>query len=334
MALSSEAVQAAAEAMRQISTEAAGERGRRAAVAALVLRAVEAELEWREDAKFVGRRAEVEVAAVANGSERRYLKGLLTAARGGMVEDVAGVLVEYASGLEAARRLEEAAAVLALAGSVMPECAEVALRAGRVARLQGDAARALSLYRSAREMDGGSGPMGRLAEIGEAVVAAEPAQALGEVIRRAASLGDMEAAAVGLEERARVRRQGEDRRGAARDLRAAALRFRDPVDRGRVAHELADLYVAAGDAEAAREALLFGLAVGDRSQQEHARSRLHTLSRDLGDQLGMRRWRSFRPPALVSLSARPTKVRAGTESAAGRLSRWRRRAEAALAAGY
>ncbi|HEX2203048.1 MAG TPA: hypothetical protein VHG91_07110, partial [Longimicrobium sp.] len=106
-----------------------------------------------------------------------------------------------------------------------------------------------------------------------------------------------------------------------RDLCLAAARFTDPVDRARVAHELAGVTLAGGDADAAREALLVALAWGDAPQQDHARSRLHTLSRDVGDQVGTRRWRSFKRPSIVSLSAyRPA---ASARSAAPRLRRWR-----------
>jgi hypothetical protein len=88
-----------------------------------------------------------------------------------------------------------------------------------------------------------------------------------------------------------------------------------------VAHELAGITLAAGDAAAAREALQLALAWGDAPQQDHARTRLHTLARDLGDQVGMRRWRSFKRPPLVSMSAyRPAPA---TQSLAPRLLRWR-----------
>jgi hypothetical protein len=60
---------------------------------------------------------------------------------------------------------------------------------------------------------------------------------------------------------------------------------------------------------------------GDSPQREHARARLHTLCRDLGDQVGMRRWRSWERPTLVSLSLRPRTQTAS--SLAPRLSRWR-----------
>ncbi|HYR07036.1 MAG TPA: hypothetical protein VEQ60_04695, partial [Longimicrobium sp.] len=100
-----------------------------------------------------------------------------------------------------------------------------------------------------------------------------------------------------------------------------AARYTDPVDRARAAHELAGAALALGDAGAAREALLVALAWGDAPQKDHARTRLHTLSRDLGDQVGMRRWRSFQRPSLVSLSAyRPAP---SGRTLAPRLLRWR-----------
>jgi hypothetical protein len=135
------------------------------------------------------------------------------------------------------------------------------------------------------------------------VVSGDAVGALGRAIRRALAAGDAEAAAVGLEERAAARRASGDRVGAARDLLLAAARFTDAVDRARVAHALAGVTLAAGDADAAREALQLALACGEAPQRDHARTRLHTLSRDVGDQVGMQRWRSFKRPPLVSLSA-------------------------------
>ncbi|HET7229529.1 MAG TPA: hypothetical protein VFJ16_05970, partial [Longimicrobium sp.] len=98
-------------------------------------------------------------------------------------------------------------------------------------------------------------------------------------------------------------------------------RYTDAVDRARVAHELSGVALALGDAAAAREALQVALAWGSAPQQDHARTRLHTLSRDVGDQVGMGRWRSFKRPPLVSLSAYRPAQTAG--SAAPRLMRWR-----------
>ena len=120
---------------------------------------------------------------------------------------------------------------------------------------------------------------------------------------------------------AAVRRAGGERMAAARDLVIAGARYTDGLDRAPVAHALASQLLTGGDVEGAREALLVALEQGERAQQDHARSRLHTLARDLRDQVGMRRWRSFKPAPLVSLSA----YRAGVprRSAARRLRPWR-----------
>jgi tetratricopeptide (TPR) repeat protein len=325
MQLTSQALQIAAGALQHISETTPGERGRRAGMVALALRSVERLLDEPEAAEFLALRVEREIDALPAGSERSLLRRLLLIARGGSGA-LGDVLMEYAAGLEEARRLPEADAVMTLALAVEPARADLALQAGRVARLLGDRDRALDLYRAASELDASGGTVARLAAVGEAVIADDPERALSRVIRRSVDSLDHEAAAVGLEERARVRRSNGDRRGAARDLGFAAARFPDAVDRARVAHQLADLFVAGNDPEAAREALLFALSCGDRSQRDHARSRLHTVSRDLGDQVGMRRWRSFTPPALVSLSARP--VARVTSSAAPEIARWRERVEA------
>jgi tetratricopeptide (TPR) repeat protein len=318
----SQSVQLAAGAFQQISESSPGERGRRAAAGALVLRAAEQAVEPGEGMAFLLGRARAEVDGLPKGAERSILRRLLSLldADAGSAR-LAESLVSYACELEKTRRLPEADAALALARSLASADAEVALHAGRVARKLGERARALELYRAARALDGSGGSIARLAEVGEAVVSPEPEGSLSRVIRRALRAGDAEAAAVGLEERARLRRAGGNRRGAARDLCFAAVRFTDPVDRARVAHELADVGVASGDPLAAREALLVAADWGDAPQREHAQARLHTLARDVGDQVGMRRWRSGKRPSLTSLSlyrGAPAAV-----SAAPRLARWR-----------
>jgi tetratricopeptide (TPR) repeat protein len=315
---------AAVAALEQVSEAAPGERGRRASTVALVLRTVQEVVDGTSRGSFLRRRAEVELDRLPKGRERALLRRLLSD-----VEEAGGqaseILVEFASGLEEARRLDEATAVLMMARALEPTRAEFALRSARVARLQGDREGALALYRVASELDGGSGSVARLSRIGEAVAdGSEPA--LAAAIRWAIRSEDWEAAAVGLEERARLRRKGGNRAGAARDFVAAASRYPDAVDRARVAHQLADLFIAADDPEAAREALFFALTSGDRAQRDHARSRLHTVSRDLGDEVGMRRWRSFQRPVLVSLSSRVAVPAAA--SSAPMLTRWRQRVEA------
>lgn len=319
MLLPAPALQSAAEALREISDMNPGERGRRAALVALVLRALERSAGDEDEGAFLRRRAQLELEGLPRGSERGLLLRLVSTADIGP-DMIAELLGDYAAGLEDARRLDEAAAVMGLACALAPERADLALLAGRIARLRGDREKALELYRAASELDGGSGSVARLAAIGEAVVAVDSERALSRAIRAAIRAGDPEAAAVGLEERARMRRAAGRRTAAARDFGLAAVRFEDAVDRARVAHQLADLFIAGDDPRAAREALLFALGSGDATQRDHARARLHTVSRDLGDQVGMRRWRSFKPQSLVSLSSRPRVPAAHT--AAPRVARW------------
>lgn len=317
--MSSTAFMTAAGAMQRFSGETPGERGRRASVVALVLRTVEAVGEDAESTGFLVRRAEAEVDGLESRGERSYLRRLLASAFAEDEADRAALLAEYAGALEDARRLPEAATVIGLACDLAPARADLWLRAGRIARLSADRERALRLYARAREMDTGRGRIARLAAIGEAVVGPEPEAAVGRVIREAVRSGDSEAAAVGLEERGRLRRAAGDLRGAGRDFAISLARYTDAVDRGRVGHLLADLFVAEDDAAAAGEVLLFLLKHGDRSQRDHARGRLHTIARDTGDRVGARRWRSFEPARLVSLSVRPTR-----RSAASRVEQVRR----------
>lgn len=327
----SDSVLAAAGALQQISDRSPGERGRRAAAGALVLRAVQKAMAGGQGREFVLARARVEAEGLPGGAERTVLlRVLLRAEEGEPPARLADALVGYACELEKTRRLPEADAALSLARTLAPEDAEVAMHAGRIARKLGARERALELYRAARDLDGAEGVIARLASIGEAVVSADPEAGLGRAVRRALRSGDAEAAGVGLEERARLRRAAGELRGAARDLCGAAVRFADPVDRARVAHELADVAVASGDPLAAREALLVALAWGDAPQREHAQARLHTLARDLGDQVGARRWRSAKRPPLTSLSLYRAKPAA--DSAAPRLARWREALERGRAA--
>jgi len=314
--------QIAASTFLQISETERGERARRAAAGALVLACVQRARAGTTD-EFGLRRARREVEGLEKSPERSILDRLLLVAESGDPADarLAKPLVSYACELERTRRLPEANAAITLAFALDGTGSATALHAARLARKLGERDRALALYCAARELDGGTGTIARLAEVGEAVVSADPARTLGRAIRRALRAGDAEAAAVGLEERAAARRAAGDRTGAARDLVIAATRYTDAVDRARVAHELAGVTLALGDAGAAREALQVALAWGDAPQQDHARTRLHTLSRDVGDVVGMRRWRSFKRPPLVSMSAyRPDP---SARTAAPRLLRWR-----------
>jgi hypothetical protein len=310
-----------------IADAATGERRRRADVGALVLRVVESCLGRKPACGFLTARANVEVGGLPRGVERTILQRLLQLAAAPAADRpgaVAGLVVDYACELESTQRLEEADAALALARAMVPGCAETALHAGRVARRLGDPARAVTLYAEARRLDGAGGAIARFASIGEAAVSAEPEVALGRAIRRAVRACHGEAAAVGLEARARVRRAAGEGRGAIRDLCVAALRFDDGIDRGRVAHEMADIAMAAGDMTTAREALLLAVTCGTVSQREHARSRLLSAARREGDRIGMRRWRSTAaPPALVSLT--PSRFTSVVSAAAPVLARLRDR---------
>jgi hypothetical protein len=322
MTMNAPLAHAAAGTLRRISESERGERGRRAAAGALVLAAVERAAGGTRD-EFVLRRARREV----EGLERSPEKSILTRVLVVLEESadpcarVAAPLVQYACELERTRRLPEADAAVSLALELDTVSSSTALHAARLARKLGDRERALALYCAARDLDGGSGTIARLAAVGEAVVGDDAERGLTRAIRAALRAGDGESAAVGLEERAAVRRARGDRRRAALDLCLAAARFPDGVDRARVAHALAGVLLAMGDAPAAREAMLAALAWGDAPQKDHARTRLHTLARDTGDQVGMRRWRSFQRPSLVSLSAyRPA---SDGRTLAPRLMRWR-----------
>jgi hypothetical protein len=312
---------AAKDTLRHISETERGERARRAAAGALLLRAAELAVSGEPD-EFTLRRAAAEVAGLEKSAEKTILlRAVRVLEEGAAPARLSAAMVSYACELEKTRRLLEADAAVTLALALDEGSGATALHAARLARKMGDRQRALALYCAARDLDGGNGVIARLAQVGEAVVSDDAERLLGRVIRRALRAGDAESAAVGLEERAALRRASGDRRGAARDLCLAAARYTDPVDRARAAHELAGAVLALGDTAAAREALLVALAWGDAPQKDHARTRLHTLSRDVGDQVGMRRWRSFQRPSLVSLSAyRPAP---GPRSLAPRLLRWR-----------
>lgn len=324
------AMDGAATALQKIADASAGDRRERAITAALVLRAVERRLLDGHGCTFLAARAGVEVARLPRGGERSALRGMLKDVDGG---DSTGVLVErlvdYACALESTKRMPEAEAVLAVATAAAPDDPAVLLHAGRIARKAGDRERALALYARAREVDVERGALSRLAAVGEAVVSVDPERELSRAIRAAIREGDPEAAAVALEERARVRRSAGRLRSAARDLCVAASRFPDPTERARVAHELADVAVVLGDPLAAREALRLAMTCGSAAQRDHALGRLHALSRVLGDELGARRWRASKRPTLVSLSlSRPRQTAA---TAAPVLARWREALQSAPA---
>jgi tetratricopeptide (TPR) repeat protein len=298
-----------------------------AAAGELVLRASRAVFDDVPGAAFLARRALAAAAGLPSGAARHALHALACEiALGAEPARASSLLVGHAALQEEAGQLAAAAEAAELALALNPADPEITLHAARIQRKLGRPEQALALYRRAGELADGAGLV-RLARIGEALVMAEPEPALAGCIREALRAGDGEASGVAYEERARIRRARGDRRGAATDLARAALRYRDRRDRGRSAHLLADVLVAAGDVGGAREALLAALHAGDDAQRAHARVRLHGLARDCGDRVGQRRWRSSARPGLVSLGTGRRPAHGGAASAAGLLARWRGRLE-------
>lgn len=294
----------------------------------LILATVQAVRAGAVHAPFLLRRVEQQVSRAAAGT-RRAARSLLVALRGAPHDApaLARGLVCYGGALEAEGQLADAGGVLALARTLRPECAEVLLHAARVARKRGLRGEANRLYQEVRTVAGDDAHLGRMARVGEALLAKDPLHALGRALRAAVRAGDTEAAAVAQEERAHARRAGGDRGGALRDYLGASARYQDPVDRARVLHAAADLLTAAGDPLGAREVLLLALDEGRPEQRVHARSRLHALSRALGDELGRRRWIGRHGTPLVSLT--PSRLCATSRSRAAVVARWRRRTRSA-----
>lgn len=310
--------------LQTIPTDApARQREREIETGRLVERAVRLRLGGASGSDFVVRRAGADVASLASSGARRALLRAVEALDGGVAGcgSLSGSLVSYGGVLE--RHREKAAAVAAYeaALAVRPEDPEVMLHAARAHRKAGNREQALALYGRVRER--GEGRLARFSSLGEALLCAEPEEALTRVLSEVEP-GDREVAAVALEERARVRRRASRWAAAVDDLIAAADFYDDRRDRLRVAHGLADLLLACGDMDAAREALAaaLDLAVGD--EQDHAVQRLRTVARAQGDELALRRW----PPAgrspLVSLMPPPRTTR-GAASFAPRVQRWRDR---------
>lgn len=218
--------------------------------------------------------------------------------------DLSNALLSWAAHLECYDRMSGASRLLEAALELRPANSELTLHAARVARKNGRTDRACSLYCAVRDLETGRGRLSRMARVGLALVDADdPEAALGRALRGAVRSGDAEAAAVAHEERARIRREARDRAGALRDYGAATVRFEDPADRGRVIHAAADLLMAAGEVLAARDVLLEMEHLGRSSQTVHAHARLRGISRTLGDELGLRRWKDETGGGLVFLSS-------------------------------
>src|ERR1700741_374519 len=173
----------AASTFRAISESERGERAARAAAGALVLACVERARGGGAD-EFSHRRAVREVEGLGESPERSILLRLLILAGDAELAETrqAKVLVSYACELERTRRLPEANAAVALAPALDGAASSTALHAARLARKLGERERALALYCAARDLDGGSGAIARLAEVGEAVVSGDAVRALGRGI--------------------------------------------------------------------------------------------------------------------------------------------------------
>lgn len=275
------------------------------------------------ETSFVGRRAADAVARLPSDGERRQLRRVLENA-----PDPCGcseALVVWAAQLESAGRISEGVRAMDVALCLSPDDPSLVLHAARLARKADDRARARRLYDRVAELDAGDGRLGRLAVVGRALVSQEPEPALTRALRLARGAGDAEATAVAQEARAGIRRERGDVGGALRDYVLAAARYEDPLDIGRIGHEVADLLVSVGDLPAARLVLLETAHRARPRQSLWARSRLLVLSRALGDQVGMRRWADVPTPPFASLLPRRAGTVEGAASRRGALVRWIRR---------
>lgn len=291
----------------------------RADAARLVLKAVRE----RADAHaFARRRAAAAVAQLPAGAERHQLTRVLECHG---VAEVVEALVIWCGQLEAAGRIGEAAEALDVALAYGPDDPTLILHAARVARKEDDRARARVLYDLVAELDDGDGRLSRLASVGRALVSEAPERELGRALRRARLADDHEAAAVALDARAAARRRKGDVGGAVRDYLVAAARYADPLDIGRIGHELADLLTSDGDIMAARHVLVETARRARTRQALWARSRLLVMSRALGDEVGMRRWADTPTPPLTSLSPSGRGAKGRVDSREGTVARWIRR---------
>ncbi|HEX2208758.1 MAG TPA: hypothetical protein VHG93_13855, partial [Longimicrobium sp.] len=176
---------AAQDTLRHISETERGERARRAAAGALVLRVVELSAGGAPD-EFTLRRARAEVERLEKSAEKSILaRALRVLETGAAAGPLSAALVSYACELEKTRRLPEADAAITLALALDEGSGATALHAARLARKMGDRQRALVLYCAARDLDGGDGQIARFAQIGEAVVSDDGVRMPGGVIRRA-----------------------------------------------------------------------------------------------------------------------------------------------------
>lgn len=271
--------------------------------------------------EFLHRRALAQVQKLPEGFEAALMDRILAGLSSGMGEglSIPDLLLEWAGFLETRGRLSAAAVVLRTGSEVRPHDSEFLLHRARVARKAGHIDEARRLYRRIQERGDGPGRLHRMARVGSALLSEDPEPALGRALRMALRDGDREAAAVALEERARLRRRRSQTAAALRDYGAALLRFPDPVDKGRVGLELADVLLARNELNAARQVLLEVERLGHPDQAVLARGRLFCVSLALGDALGLRRWRHAHAPALVGLTPAG---RSGPTKSRSRAGRW------------
>ena len=290
---------------------------------ALVLRVVD---EGADADSFLGRRARAAVAQLGSDGDRRPLQRLLDAAP--ETDGLVDALIVWAGHLEGAGRIHEAVRAMDLVLSLAPENPSAVLHAARLARKADDRLRARRLYDRVASLDTGDGRLGRLARVGRALVSDHPEEALTASLRLARQAGDAEATAVAQEARAGIRRERGDVVGAVRDYLISAVRYQDPLDVGRIGHEMADLLLAAGELSAARVVLLETLGRAERRQALWARSRLLVLSRALGDELGARRWADAPTPPFTSLMPRTSAPAGDPAGRARSVGRWIQRVAA------
>lgn len=252
---------------------------------------------------FVARRTRAAVESLPDPVEARLAAGVADHFTGEARDLPEGLtaLLSWAGHLEARGSLASATRILEVARELSPLDPELALHAARVARKARNFARARALYRDVERLDDGTGRLARLSRVGRAMIAPDADARLGRVLREAVEGGDGESAGVALEARALARRARGDAAGALRDLMAAAVRFEDPADSGRLGHQAADLLVGAGLHAEARRMLEVVAEKSLPEQARWARARLYDLARLQGDQVGSRRFRDDRQAGLVSL---------------------------------
>ena len=144
---------AAQDTLRHISETERGERARRAAAGALVLRGVELSVRGAPD-EFTLRRATAEVERLEKSAEKSILlRALRVMEEGAAAGPLSAALVSYACELEKTRRLPEADAAITLALALDEGSGATALHAARLARKMGDRQRALVVQGEADRLD-------------------------------------------------------------------------------------------------------------------------------------------------------------------------------------